>query len=167
MSDRILNIDDIQYMDLGDMSQQLGETLPEGFGGCMGMVGNPLGAQKLGCNVTIIAPGKRAFPFHSHRAKEELFFILEGQGELRYGKDTHPVRGGDFIACPPGGPDTAHQFVNTGTKELKFLAISTTEMPDICEYPDSGKFAVQTGFGEGDFQHVGRSADSLEYWEGE
>ncbi len=26
--------------------------------------------------------------------------------------------------------------------ELKYLAVSTMEAPDVCEYPDSGKLAV-------------------------
>lgn len=32
---------------------------------------------------------------------EEMFFVLEGNGELRVGDATHPVRAGDIIACRP------------------------------------------------------------------
>ena len=49
---------------------------------------------------------------------------------------------GDIIACPPGGPETAHQLINTGEGELKYLAVSTKLSPELCEYPDSGKFGV-------------------------
>ncbi len=162
---RVLNIEDVQFSDLAEMSRQLGEELPqERFGGRRGMVGRKMGAQKLGYNVTVLAPGKRAFPFHNHRVNEEMFFVLEGEGELRAGAETLRVRKGDFVACPPGGMDMAHQFVNTGSAELKYLAVSTLQSPDICEYPDSGKFAVR---GPDDFQHIGLAADKVKYWHGE
>ena len=112
------------------------------FDGRMGEIATLIGAQKLGYNLTAIPPGKRAFPFHNHRVNEEMFFILEGTGEVRIGTQTHSVRVGDVIACPPGGTETAHQFINTGDTDLKFLAVSTMLNPEICEYPDSGKFVV-------------------------
>src|SRR5215475_6432998 len=95
------------------------------FDGRMGSVSSRIGAQKLGYNVTAVPPGRRAFPLHNHRVNEEMFFILEGTGEVRIGDAIHPIRQGDFIACPPGGPELAHQIINTGTSELKYLAVST------------------------------------------
>jgi len=142
------------------------------FDSRMGEVGARIGARKLGYNITAVPPGKRAFPLHNHRVNEEMFFILEGSGELRVGAATHAVRAGDFIACPPGGPETAHQLVNTGTTELKYLAVSTMLYPEICDYPDSGKFLVAehprdaSGKVQG-FRHVGRAENNLDYWDGE
>lgn len=101
-----------------------------------------IGAKKLGYNVTVVPPGKRAFPFHNHHVNEELFFILSGEGTLRIGKEEHPLRQGDFVCCPPGGPEVAHQIINTGTSELRYLAVSTMEATDVFQYPDSGKFGV-------------------------
>jgi uncharacterized cupin superfamily protein len=137
-----------------------------------GDVATRVGARKLGYNITAVPPGKRAFPLHNHHVNEEMFFILEGSGEVRIGDHRHPVRRGDFIACPPGGPDTAHQIINTGDVELKYLAVSTMQYPEICEYPDSGKFLVaeaqrdQSGNVQG-FRHIGHSGNSIDYWEGE
>ena len=45
-------------------------------------IGIRLGALKLGYNVTAVPPGKRAFPFHNHHANEEMFFVLEGEGQV-------------------------------------------------------------------------------------
>jgi mannose-6-phosphate isomerase-like protein (cupin superfamily) len=39
-------------------------------------------------------------PFHSHRGEEEMFFILKGNGTLRYGDETRKIRAGDVICCP-------------------------------------------------------------------
>lgn len=109
----------------------------------MGEIGGAIGSSKLGYNLTIVPPGKRAFPMHCHHVIEEMFLVLEGSGEIRHGGTVQAIRKGDCICCPAGGPDTAHQIINTQTQgDLKYLAVSTMEFPDICEYPDSGKTLV-------------------------
>ena len=67
--------------------------------------------------------------------------VLEGEGELRVGEERFPVRAGDIAACPPGGPETAHQFRNTGSGPMKVLSVSTFEPVDVIDYPDSNKTA--------------------------
>ncbi|MDB5237121.1 MAG: Cupin 2 conserved barrel domain protein [Parcubacteria group bacterium] len=129
----------------------------------MGFIGAKRGAQKLGSNITTLPAGKRAFPFHNHRENEELFFILEGEGELRMGTERTAVKKGDFIVCPPGGREVAHQIINTSDSPLQYLAISTKISPEIADYPDTGKFGILTN----DFRYVGREDQSLDYWEGE
>lgn len=145
----------------------------ERFEARMGYIGPRIGAQKLGYNITAVPPGKRAFPFHNHRVNEEMFFVLQGAGEIRIGESTYPIRPGDIIACPAGGKETAHQIINTGTDELRYLAVSTKVSPEIAEYPDSGKFGVYAEFPAGPegkpprFVFVARESDSRNYWEGE
>ena len=124
-------------------------------------------AHKLGYNVTALPPGKSAFPFHAHRINEEMFLVLEGTGEVRIGATRHPIRAGDVIACPPGGPETAHQIVNTSSGELKYLAVSTRLSPEIAEYPDTGRFGVLAEFPPGPdgklqgLRFMGRAGESL------
>jgi uncharacterized cupin superfamily protein len=161
----ILNIDELR---LG------GKTHGERYEARIGPIGSQLGAQKLGYNLTILPPGKCAFPLHNHRVNEEMFFVVAGEGELRVGHTRYPLRAGDVIACPPGGPATAHQIINTAVQgELRYLAVSTRLSPDIAEYPDSGKFAVLAKFpaSEGEppklFRFLGREHASLDYWDGE
>jgi len=139
----------------------------------VGFIAPRVGAQKLGYNVTAVPPGKRAFPRHNHRVNEEMFYVLEGTGEVRIGDAVYPIRAGDIIACPPGGAETAHQIVNTGKAELRYLAVSTKLTPEIAEYPDSGKFGVLAEFPAGadgkaqTFRYVGRPEHAVGYWEGE
>lgn len=145
----------------------------ERFDARLGVIGPRIGAQQFGCNITAVPPGKRAFPFHNHHANEEFFFILDGDGELRLGDATYPVRKGDVIACPAGGRETAHQLINTGKTELRYLALSTTHSTEVCQYPDSDKFAISAVLPSDDkgakqmFRFVGRVADQADYWEGE
>jgi uncharacterized cupin superfamily protein len=101
-----------------------------------------IGARKLGYSVTELPPGKAQCPFHSHRAEEEMFLILEGEGQLRYGSETYPIRKHDVIACPTGGASTAHQIINTGSAVMRYLALSNLSDLEICEYPDSNKTGV-------------------------
>jgi hypothetical protein len=74
-----------------------------------------------------------------------MFLILEGEGELRFGDQRYAIRKHDVIACPTGGPEVAHQIINTGTSTMRYLALSTLSEVDVCEYPDSQKVLVVTG----------------------
>jgi uncharacterized cupin superfamily protein len=50
------------------------------------------------------------------------------------------------------------------------LAISSKSETEVCEYPDSGKFLVASRSSLGEkrkFRFIGRSENSLGYWEGE
>ena len=171
----IVNIADLQLVPLAAMSAKAGGSPPpERFGGSMAQIGRTIGAAKLGYNLTVLPPGTRAFPFHSHRINEEMFFVIAGTGEIRIGDERHAIRAGDVIACPPGGPETGHQIANTAADgELRFFAVSTLISPEICEYADSGKFAISADFGTDaggkaqGFRFIGRAAQSLDYWDGE
>ena len=123
-------------------------------------IGPLLGARDLGYSYDVVPPGKRGCPFHSHRAEEEMFFIVRGSGTLRYGNETRRIRAGDVICCPVGGPDTAHQIVNDSDAELAYLSISTCMPAEVCEYPDSGK----VGSYGGGLRHVTRYDHNLDYW---
>ena len=122
----ILNIADVEFRKVGHGANMPGaENAPEKFSAQVGDIGRRLGAQKLGYNLTVVPPGKRAWPFHNHRVNEEMFFVLEGEGEVRIGKDCFPIRKGDVIAHPPGGPDTAHQIINTSKAGCGAMCPST------------------------------------------
>jgi uncharacterized cupin superfamily protein len=123
-------------------------------------IGPLIGAKDLGYSYDVVPPGKRSCPFHSHRAEEEMFFIVRGEGTLRYGDETRKIRAGDVICCPIGGPETAHQIINDSSSELAYLSVSTMMPAEVCEYPDSNKVGA---FGGG-LRHMTRSDQTLDYW---
>lgn len=172
MGKPIINIADVELQRRPASFTPTGSAA-ERFDARMGFFSSLLGAKKLGYNLTAVPPGKRAFPLHNHHVNEEMFFVIEGDGEVRVGEAVYPIRAGDIIACPAGGKETAHQIINTGTKELKYLAVSTKLSPDIAEYPDSGKFGVLAEYPPGPdgqlrmFRFVGRENLNIDYWEGE
>ena len=130
-------------------------------------IGPLLGARDLGYSYDVVPPGKRACPFHSHRAEEEMFFIVKGTGTLRYGAQTRRVRAGDFICCPTGGPETAHQLVNDSGEELAYISVSTMMPAEVCEYPDSGKIGAYGGKSPSRLRHMTPAGAAVDYWKDE
>lgn len=124
----------------------------------------------LGAVYTEVPVGKSACPFHVHRMEDEMFVILEGSGEYRFGEMIYSVKAGDVLGAPCGGREFAHKLTNTGDQVLRYLAISSKSDTDICEYPDSEKIMVRdTGLQSGAkaFRFIGRLSDQCDYWDGE
>ena len=163
MKSRVVNLEDVSIV-----KRSHGES----FECSIAPVGAALESQKIGFNVTTIPPGKKAFPYHAHRANEEMFFILEGEGSIRIAGESHKIRTGDFISLPPGR-DSAHQIVNDSKAPLRYLAVSTMEIPELVEYPESGKIGVMAGSLGGrtpaadSIRHFALLKDGVDYWEGE
>ena len=159
MTKPILNLADVAFDDVEENGRYTSRR---------GTIGLRIGARKLGYNLTELPPGKAQCPFHNHHGDEEMFFVVEGEGELRFGERTYPIRAHDVIACPPGGRDVAHQIVNTGTTTLRYLAVSTRGELDVCEYPDSNKMMALVGKpGERNLRGMFRAEDKVDYYERE
>jgi mannose-6-phosphate isomerase-like protein (cupin superfamily) len=64
-----------------------------------------------------IAPGQ-VTAAHYHPRCEEIYYVLEGRGEMQIGDELKTVGVGDAIAIPPGA---IHQIRNVGDLVLKIL----------------------------------------------
>ena len=74
------------------------------------------------------------------------------------------------IVNRPGGPETAHQLINTGTDDLVYLAVSTAVLPEIVGYPDSQKTGARIAMSltpEARFLVPDREKNTVGYWDGE
>src|SRR5438093_650331 len=80
------------------------------------------GSTQLSFGAVEIDPGKE-IPVHRHkiadRYVEEGFFVLEGEGEVRVGDQSSPIRAGSFCVMSPA--EGFHSIRNTGDKPLKFV----------------------------------------------
>lgn len=103
-------------------------------------LGVHVGARSIGTSYFEVPPGKQAFPHHFHSANEEAAFVIEGQGQVRIGKETIEIEAGDYISFPVG-PDSAHSIYNHSKAPLRMLAISTLNPVEVVGYPDSKKYA--------------------------
>ncbi len=145
-------------------------TQGTGYESLDGGISELFGLTQLGAVLTPVPPGKSACPYHVHHVEDELFFILEGTGEYRFGKDVFAVKAGDLLGAPRGGPEYAHKLINTGATNLRYLALSSKAHTEVCEYPDSGKFYLRTPESPTTgqpFEFVGRNQDRRDYWEDE
>lgn len=155
---RVVNIDELKL-----------EPFEKGarFAAASARIGPLLGAKDLGYSYDVVPPGKVSCPFHSHHAEEEMFFIVKGEGTLRYGDERRKVRAGDFICCPTGGPDTAHQIVNDSAAELAYISVSTMMPAEVCEYPDSRKVGAYGGNTPSRLKHMTTADAAVDYWKDE
>ncbi len=137
----IVNVADVPLLERGN---------GDAFAVKWGRVGPALGLSALGCALHVVPPGKKAFPFHRHHVIDELFYVLAGEGEYRWGEERLPVKAGDLVAAPAG--TEPHQIINTGVGELRYLGISSAAATEVVDYPDSKKVGVVAGVKGGDFQ---------------
>jgi len=155
----LMNLDEVEYDDVESNGI---------FSSSRGEISDRIGAKKLGYNLTVLPPGKLQCPFHNHHGEEEMFLILEGEGELRFGDQRYPLRPHDVIACPPGGPEVAHQIINTGSTTMRYLALSTLVEVEACEYPDSQKVLVVAGKrGDRVLRKMFRAENTVDYYDRE
>lgn len=82
------------------------------------------GLRKLVISMTVLYPGKVSSEFkmttgHSHK-QEEVYFFLEGNGQIILNRKKLKVRKSDLITVPK---KVWHRVINTGKKELVFLSI--------------------------------------------
>jgi uncharacterized cupin superfamily protein len=129
-------------------------------------LGQAAGSERTGMNLVTIEPGAYMSPPHCHSAEEEIFVVLEGEGELelwpsarRGGElETISLRVGNTVARPAGS-QRAHAF-RAGTGGLTVLAYGTRDPNEITYYPRSGKVSL------GGVGVIGR-IEQLDYHDGE
>jgi len=127
-------------------------------------VGERIGAQLLGGSLYEVLPGKKLWPYHLHHANEEWLLVLDGRPTLRTPDGERELRAGD-VACFPRGPAGAHQVRNDTGESARILMLSSQLVPDILEYPDTGKTALVDA--TGDQFSLTRNAEDVGYWDGE
>ena len=149
----IVNVDDLEPV------ERDGSTV----GRRVRNLGQPAGSSRTGLRHAEVFPRKLNAPPHCHSAEEEIFVVLEGEGELLLwetgGVAEHPVRAGSVVARL-AGTGVAHAF-RAGEPGLTLLMYGTRDPNDICFYPRSGKVYF-TGLGV-----IARLGESLDYWDGE
>ena len=119
-------------------------------------VGAAIGAEQMGASLYELGDGQRSYPYHFHHGNEEWLLVLAGSPVLRTPDGERVLRRGDVV-CFPTGPRGGHQVTGPGT----VLIVSEKHAPESVEYPDSGKIGVRPP------GKMFRSADSVDYWDGE
>ena len=66
-----------------------------------------------------LPPGHAVTP-HFHRVTEEIYYVLDGSGEMTVGNETKAVSAGDAIFIPTG---EWHSLHNTGSREMHIILV--------------------------------------------
>ena len=72
--------------------------------------------------MVVLEPGE-APPLHVHHDTEQVFYVLEGKGELYVGEERQqrfPVGVGDVVRIPPG---TYHRVLCLSSEPMKYLSV--------------------------------------------
>jgi uncharacterized cupin superfamily protein len=100
-------------------------------------VGAQAGARDLGVSVYELEPGVVGSPLHVHHGNEELLLVLAGTLTVRSPEVVQVAPAGAVVAFPRGQAG-AHSLVNRSDALVRYLVVSTTNGPDVVEYPDTG-----------------------------
>jgi uncharacterized cupin superfamily protein len=74
------------------------------------------------CVADIVVPPGGGAPPHSHRAEDELFYVIDGSFELTVAGKTYPLPTGATAYVPRG---TAHAFRNVGDADGRLFDMHT------------------------------------------
>lgn len=102
--------------------------------------GTACGSVTSGLRHDVLGPGTLSCPPHWHTTEEELFAVLDGDGEAWLGHERFAVRAGSVLVRPPG--TRVPHALKAGPTGLTYLAYGTRVAHDICFYPRSGKASI-------------------------
>ncbi|MEX0822245.1 MAG: dimethylsulfonioproprionate lyase family protein [Rhodothermales bacterium] len=78
---------------------------------------SPVEAEHFSMGVAVLEPRGGQVPWHNH-PQEEVYFVIEGTGEMCIGDERQTLKAGQAVFIPP---DAYHQLTNTGDVPLRML----------------------------------------------
>jgi uncharacterized cupin superfamily protein len=108
--------------------------------------------------ISRIPAGKPAYPYHSHSAQWEFYYVISGEGLARDENGQHPIETGDAFIYKPG---EAHQLINNSASDLVLFVVADNPIGESGYYPDSKKWLVRSP------ERALIRSNSLDYFDGE
>lgn len=78
---------------------------------------SPIQATSFAMGFVTLEPNGGQVPWHNHE-QEEVYFVLEGTGEICVDGERAEIRGGEAVSIPSGA---FHQLTNTSTEPLRMI----------------------------------------------
>jgi len=105
-------------MNIADLNQIEGRTYPARRR-TQNLVGgpSPVQAEAFSMGYVTLEPRGGQVPWHNQE-QEEVYFVLEGTGEMCLGSERQTLTGGQAVYIPSG---EFHQLTNVGDEPLKFI----------------------------------------------
>ena len=98
-------------------------------------LGNAVGLDQFGVNLTRLKPGAQSAQRHWHAAEDEFVFIIEGTLVLCENDGETVLKVGDAAGFKAGVAN-GHCLVNRSGEDAVFLEIGTRAVREQAEYPD-------------------------------
>ncbi len=73
--------------------------------------------ERMFCDVYCFEPGQEQTP-HAHAGSDKVYYVLQGNGQVRVGEETKELGPGDIALAPAG---SAHGVRNPGPERLTVL----------------------------------------------
>jgi uncharacterized cupin superfamily protein len=105
-------------------------------------LGNAVGLDQFGVNLTTLKPGAASALRHWHEKEDELIYVLQGEIMLVEDGGETVLRPGDaagFKANTPNG----HHLINRSQSDAVYLEIGTRSKTETAHYPDVDLVAVR------------------------
>jgi mannose-6-phosphate isomerase-like protein (cupin superfamily) len=77
----------------------------------------PIQARSFSMGYVTLAPEGGQVPWHNQE-QEEVYFVVQGEGEMCLGEERQPLTAGQAVFIPPG---VFHQLTNTGSAPLTMI----------------------------------------------
>lgn len=78
---------------------------------------SPISAENFSLGFVTLEPNGGQVPWHNHE-QEEVYFILDGTGEMCVGDEKETITGGQAVEIPS---NTFHQLTNIGDEPLQMI----------------------------------------------
>jgi uncharacterized cupin superfamily protein len=98
-------------------------------------LGNVIGLDQFGVNLTRLKPGAQSSQRHWHESEDEFVYVLEGELVLCEDGGETVLKPGDAAAWKAGVPN-GHCLINRSGRDAIYLEIGSRMPRDRCEYPD-------------------------------
>jgi uncharacterized cupin superfamily protein len=98
-------------------------------------LGNAVGLDQFGVNLTTLKPGAWSAQRHWHTGEDELVYVLEGELVLCENDGETILRPGDGAGWKAGTPN-GHCLINRSNRDAVYLEIGTRAKWEKAEYPD-------------------------------
>ena len=98
-------------------------------------LGNAVGLDQFGVNLTRLKPGMASAQRHWHASEDEFVYVLEGEVVLCEDGGEVVLKPGDAAGWKAGVAN-GHCLVNRTARDAVYLEIGTRAKTDRAEYPD-------------------------------
>lgn len=138
-------------IDIAGMDWKGGSGYPDPFGKRVEgrerkRLGNAIGLDQYGVNLTRLKPGAMSALRHWHENEDEFVYVLDGDLVLIEDEGETLLRPGDAAGFKAGVAN-GHCLVNRSDRDALFLEVGTRAPTERAHYPDDDLFAEKDASG--------------------